>query len=285
LPVGLFQVWLRYRNNAAIFTLGSAALLFPVLELAHIASIGVITDRASAYLFPAIAFILALGITQFWLSHMPGWKRFSVITGAVVIVFLGTCVTQAQLWDRLPGPFQVAADHRSIDPQGVSAAEWTRSHLGPGNRVVGDLTDAFLMGTYGYQYDVMSSYEKLEVAPVFTSLTLGPQEQRILQVTQTQYLVVDLRISTALPMLRAYFDEGEANAGHYTSPIDPAALAKFDGMQNVDRIFDSGDIVIYNVEAIANGSSVPSAPEPKKPSLAKPALPKKNRNPQKLLSP
>jgi len=117
------------------------------------------------------------------------------------------------------------------------------------------------MGTYGYQWNVMSSNEKIEVAPVFTSLELGPAEERILQRTKTQYLVVDLRLSTALPRERAYFDAGEPNAGHYTSPIDPAALAKFDKVQNVSRIFDSGDIIIYDVEAISNAAPTVSTPQ------------------------
>src|SRR5258708_40078044 len=48
----------------------------------------------------------------------------------------------------------------------------------------------------------------------------------------------------------------------YTRPIDPAVLAKFDGVKNASRIYDSGDIVIYDVEAITSTPSATSTPKP-----------------------
>ncbi len=269
LPAGLVQIWRHYRGNAAILALAGAVLVYPVIQAAHVASVGAVTDRVFAFLFPAIALVLAIGITHFRLSRVPSRRRFVMIIGAIVVIFIGGWIQNGLDWYLLPGPYLVASDHRSISPEGVATAEWTLSHLGPGHRTVSDLTNAFLMGTYGYQWNVMSANEKIEVAPVFTSLELGPTEKRILQVTRTQYLVVDLRLSTSLPRMRGYFDAGEPNAGHYTSPIDRAALTKFDGMQNVSRIFDSGDIIIYDVEAITNGSLNTSKPQPQ--SLCTPA--------------
>ena len=40
-------------------------------------------------------------------------------------------------------------------------------------------------------------------------------------------------------------------AMHYTVALDPADLTKFDGVQNVNRIYDSGNIIIYDVSAYA----------------------------------
>jgi hypothetical protein len=65
-----------------------------------------------------------------------------------------------------------------------------------------------------------------------------------------RYLVVDRRLSTALPSAGVYIERGEVPGDRYTTPIDPAVLAKFDTLVDVSRLFDSGDIVIYDLGAL-----------------------------------
>ena len=62
-----------------------------------------------------------------------------------------------------------------------------------------------------------------------------------------RYLVVDRRLSTSLPAVGIYFERGETVRGARTRPIEPTLLAKFDRAAGVDRLFDSGDIQIYDV--------------------------------------
>ena len=69
---------------------------------------------------------------------------------------------------------------------------------------------------------------------------------------KVRYIVVDHRLSRALPSVGSgnYFERGEPGAGQHTTPIDPAALAKFDNLPLVSRVFDSGDIIIYDGGAL-----------------------------------
>jgi hypothetical protein len=67
-----------------------------------------------------------------------------------------------------------------------------------------------------------------------------------------RYLVIDRRLSTALPHVGTYVEYGEQDTFRHTRPIDPAALAKYDGMPRVSRVLDSGDIAVYDVGALAN---------------------------------
>jgi len=111
------------------------------------------------------------------------------------------------------------------------------------------------MATFGRQLAETSGSAKIPVSWVLLSPQFGPGVKTILQQDGVQYLVVDLRLSTALPQVGTYFNNGEVDAQHYTSPIDPAALLKFDDEQNVNRIFDSGNIIIYNVEGVVRRST------------------------------
>ena len=263
LPFGLFQIWRHYRASAAALALAIGALAYPASQLLRLVPAGTTTGaRAQAYLFAPATFVLAAGVMHFWLSRVPKWRYSAAVTGAIVIIFIGGWITATSpLWWRLPGPYLVSADHRSIEPESVAAAEWARSYLGPGQRMIGDTVNMNLMATYGGEWVVTTVNSEIIVSLVFLSPHFDAGVERALQRGGIQYIVVDRRLSTALPRIGFYYDEEEPNRLQYTRPIDPAALAKFDGVQNVSRVFDSGDIVIYDVEAITNAPSTAPAPK------------------------
>jgi hypothetical protein len=133
----------------------------------------------------------------------------------------------------------------------LAAAEWTRALLGPDNRLITDRTNRLLMGAYGEQRPVTGYADKLPVSRIFFAPTLGSAERQILRAGRVRYVVIDRRLSAGLPAAGAYFERGEVPGNIYTAPIDPAVLSKFDTLASVSRLFDSGDIVIYDVGALA----------------------------------
>ena len=263
LPFGLLQILRYHRAKATMLALAGVALAYPAsLAVRLTPAGGELANRSSEFVFLGVAFALAIGATEFWLSRAPNWRRSAMIIGVVGVIFVGQVLTgNGQTWARLPGPYLVVADDRSIEPEGIAAAEWAGSYLGPGHRIATDRINLLLMGTYGNEWPVVFSNS---VASVFTSLQFGSAEKFALRQYRIQYLVVDHRLSTRAPQLGVYFITAGSTRVHYTRPIDPAALAKFDNVQNVNRVFDSGDIVIYNVEAITNGPSTapPCVPAP-----------------------
>ena len=256
LPFGLYQIWRRYRNNAATLAVAVGALAYPVILAMRLTNAGVnLGGRAQPYVFGAVAFVLALGISRFLLSRASK-RRYSVpLVGAMAIIFIGGWVIgNSPLWNRLPGSYLPYTDQRSIQPESVTAAEWAGTYLEPGQRMIGDHVNLLLMGTYGGAWTVSTSSEQIVVTPVFTEPTLDPFVVSILQVGRVQYVIVDHRLE--LPGVGWYDGVGTPDT---SNPSDPGALAKFDGVQNVSRVFDSGDIVIYDVEAITNGPPTPPA--------------------------
>jgi len=112
--------------------------------------------------------------------------------------------------------------------------------------------------TFGLQarsWAVLLGVITLTASAVFTSLSFGSGVITIIQQDGIQYLVVDHRLSTSLPYAGTYFNLSGASS-ESAQQIQSASLTKFDSVQNVSRIFDSGDIVIYSVAAILHPPAV-----------------------------
>ena len=250
---GLFKVWRSHRANVAILALAVGALGYPVSQALRLTAAGAESgNRATEFVFLGVAFMLALFAVKFWSSRKPSWRRSAIILGAVSVICFGQLVLGGgQPWSLLPGPYLVSADNRSIEPEGITAAQWANTYLGTGQRVASDRINTLLMATYGGEQVVTGTSANLPAAQVFTSLRFGVGVISILQQDGIQYLVVDHRLSTSLPYAGTYFNLTGAG-GQSAQQIQSAALTKFDSVQNVSRIFDSGNIVIYNVEAISH---------------------------------
>jgi hypothetical protein len=254
LPFGLLILWQHYRRHTLAVTLGIASLLYPLSQAFRFTNFGAeITDRAAAFLFLPVAFLLTLFIAHFWPTRMRSWRVTSLITCALTIVFLGgVLIESGPSWSSFTGPYLVGADSRSITPEGIQTASWALSFLGPDNQVGADRVNQFLMLAYGDQRIVASTNTGVDISSVFFSPRFGPQEAATLRQAHIRYLVVDLRLSTSVPFYGFYFDDGEPGAFAYVRPISRADLTKFKAVPQLNRIYDSGDIVIYEVRALSS---------------------------------
>ncbi len=249
IPFGLFFVWRYERLRAGAVALAVAALAHPAsLAFRLTKGGGEASDRAAGSVFIAVAFVLAVGITRFLLLRRPDWRWQLPFIAALTVIFLGNVVIGVgPQWARMPGPYLVAADARSVEPQGVEAATWARDRLGPGQRFAADRINRLLLASYGEQRAVTHVKDGLDVSPLFFGAGYGTVQNEIVQRAEIDYVLVDQRLSTALPRVGIYFEAPEPNALQHSAPVDPAALAKFDRLLGVDRLFDSGSIVIYRL--------------------------------------
>ena len=132
------------------------------------------------------------------------------------------------------------AFERSVDAYGVDAANWQRLTLGPDNRVGGDATSVSLASTYGRQDPVR------EVGDLYYADEWGLDQDALVERVHLEYLVVERRLSTALPESGAYF-EADPRGGQITSPLTAGQLSKFDALTEVDRLYDNGNVRIYRM--------------------------------------
>jgi hypothetical protein len=253
LPMGLLVVWSRYRTNSAMVALALVAAAYPASLVARLTRVGAeVATRTPEFLFLGIGIVVALAFARFSYQGRRRFGQYAIVTVFLVVVSTGGVIVGMPAWARLPGPYLVSADVRSIEPEGIAAAEWTRELLGPDNPIVADRVNRLLMSTYGQQHMITTYETRLPFRRLYLEPEIGPAHRRILYEGGVQYLVADRRMTTGLPMVGIYIDRGEESVvGRHETPLNPELLDKFDRQPEVSRVYDSGNIQIYDVSDLA----------------------------------
>lgn len=235
----------RWHESRIVF-LSLLAFGFP-LSVAFRLSIGgwEVGNRMGTLAFFGVGLVVATGIVHFWQGRAPrGWRLVAPPLALCVIVLGG--VTSASL-DPIRGPYRVAADSQSVEAMALETARWTKEWMGAGNRFASDRVNSLLLAGYGRQ-DVRPDIAKgVHPSRVFKSETLSADDFWALANSPVDFLLVDMRLTTAPPVLGFYFEPWESRTG---KPIPPAALRKFEDIEGVGRIYDNGFIRIYDMRGM-----------------------------------
>ena len=256
-PVGWWQVWRRYRRQPWVVALAIGAVSWYAIVAVRlfVADGSELAGRASTFVFVPASFMAALAVIRLtdnclrWPVIRQNMRRAPVVVAvavgaALVLVLNGMVNGWPPYWERLPGPFQVAGGERSVGPEQIASADWALAALGPGNRFATDEGDLPVLGSYGDQNPV-SDDGFLYTSPRFTQAAA----QQV-QAQSIQYVLVDRRLSEMLPASGQYFPV-DPNVGRYTRPLPRAGLTKFSHVPGVARIYDSGNIVVYDLQGSA----------------------------------
>ena len=247
-PIGWHRVWRRYRRQTWIVSMAVGAVTwYAIVAVRFMAADGSeLAGRAATFVFIPVSLIAALGLTQLVGVGLKHRRRFAA-AGAVILVlaliFNGMANGWPPYWERLPGAHQVAGFERSVGPEEIAGAKWALATLGPGNRFAADFGNFPVLGTYGDQDPVRDdSYLYLS-----SNLTLADVVKTMNQAIR--YVLVDRRLSQFLPASGQYFPD-DPNAGKYKRPLPADGLAKWNHVAHVSRIYDSGNIVIYDIRGM-----------------------------------
>jgi hypothetical protein len=245
LPIGWWQVWRRYRRQpwTVAMALGSMSWYAIVIVRFTVADGSELAGRASTFVFIPMAYIAALAVGHL-ASAAVRWQARAVAAAVLVVVltllFDGLANGWPPYWERLPGSYQVAGSERSVEPEVVDTAAWTLKLLGPGNRFATDLGSYSILGSYGDQNPIR------DIAYLYTSAAYTQQDALRASTQSLRYVWVDQRLSKSLPVDGQYFPI-DPNANKYKHPLPAADLDKFNTIPGIDRMYDSGNIVIYEL--------------------------------------
>jgi hypothetical protein len=204
-----------------------------------------IGNRMGTFVFIGVGLVVAVSIVHFWQGPAPrGWRRIAPAAALAVIVLGGVASSAI---NPIAGRYRVSADQESIEPMGIETARWAKEWLGAGNRFISDRINSILLASYGRQDVRVKIKEGVDSASIFEADTLGPGEFWGLAGSDIDFLLVDLRLSTAPPVLGFYFQPWQRRQG---IPISGSALLKFNDVKGVTRIYDNGSIVIYDVRGL-----------------------------------
>jgi hypothetical protein len=251
-PVGWWQVWRYYRGQPWVVAMavGSVSWYVVVAVRLFVADGSELAGRAATFVYIPAGFIAALAVIRLtdnslrWPAIRANVRRRAplvvagAVAGATIFVFDGLANGWPPYWERLPGPHQVAGAERSVGPLEIASAQWAAAQLGPGNTFATDEGDFAVIGGYGNQNPLS------DVAFLYTSPKLTASDIKEATDQAIRYILVDRRLSQALPASGSYFP---GDSGQYTTPLPLAGLTKFDHVADVARIYDSGDIVIYHL--------------------------------------
>ncbi len=246
LPVGWWCVWQRHRRHPWTVALAIASASWYVIVAVRltVADGSELAGRASTFVFVPAAYIAALAV-----AHLTGsvvrWKArtaaAAMLATVLLLMFDGLVNGWPPYWERLPGAHQVAGSERSVGPEEIATARWALSVLGPGHRFATDVGSYPVLGSYGDQDPIR------DVAYLYTTPVYGPAQAARAGAQQIRYLWVDRRLSESLPAGGQYFPD-DPRAGKYTRPLPAADLRKYASISSIARIYDSGNIVVYDLE-------------------------------------
>jgi hypothetical protein len=255
LPLGLRIVWRRWRDHpVALMFAGSAVAYFAMLGLRLSPAAWETGNRASEFLFLGLAFVLAPVGVELWDARRMSPLAHAVAVSSVAVIFVGGVIAGWSPDLRLARPLQVDVGGVTIRPQGFAAAYWINNVLGP-NHVIGtDESNARLLQAYGQQQAYAGAYPDIKD---LLGMAEFPQWQvKLIQDHDLQYLEVDRRSISWNNMQGFYFDETGGQPVPATKLLDPKVYSKFDQIPKVDRIYDSGNIVIYDIQAISHAATI-----------------------------
>jgi hypothetical protein len=200
-------------------------------------------------MFFGIGFVLAVTVTKLFLSSTDSrmWLRQAGLTLVITLMFWGNFLVSFPRWALMPGEYRAAADTRSVEAQSLETVHWVHYYLGQEQRLAADRINGLLMVAYGRQYQVTGSWNNINVPGVFLDVPFTEVEYRTLCEGQIEYLMVDYRFLTHLPLLGFYYEAEESDLP-YQEPLETAVLEKFKPLDNFSLIYDGGNLVIYQVD-------------------------------------
>jgi len=240
---------LRLRwSNPWLVLLALVAVGFPVSIGFRLTSAGwEIGNRMGPFVYLGVGMVAAMAITRAW--NAPRQPiRGVMVAAALTIAFVGGINTGWGVTTQRRG-YMVSADAASVEPMGIEAAAWVRDWLGPGNRFAADRVNRALLASHGRQRIVTSLFDDVDSSHLFLATRLSAGEFAAIRRGRIDYILVDLRLSTALPMLGHYYENNEYRL-HPELPADAEALLKFNGEPGIDRVFDNGAIVVFGMRGV-----------------------------------
>ena len=119
---------------------------------------------------------------------------------------------------------------------------------GPNNSVATDESNALLLATYGQQFTYSGQAGGFRF--LLTAPAVDAGVRSILTNIKARYVVVDRRLQSADHLVGIYPVPGTAPL-QPSEMIDPAVTGKWDLQTTVNRIADTGDLVVYDVSKLS----------------------------------
>jgi hypothetical protein len=242
LPIGWREIWRnrRFDGWAVGFAVASAGWYFLLAVRFVVSGSAEIVGRSATYVYLPAGYVLAVALVHLTGPTARRAAARLVVPVALVLLVSGLANGWPPYWERLPGSFRPGGFERSVSPQGVQASLWVSGALGPGNRFAADLANYSLLGTYGDSDAIRNG------GPLYRSERLRASDVDLIRAQDLRFVMTDERLTRQLPPSGRYFAVDKLS-DRYNRPLDPLAVSKFAYLPGMSRVYDSGNIKIYDL--------------------------------------
>lgn len=240
---GLITRRRAWRRDALLLIFGVAALLYlGTLPLRVVPAAWETASRSGSFLFIGVGITAAAGIL-WWVQRGDAARGSRRVWAAVAVTLMiaGGVIAGWPASLRLAQPFRLDVAGTTLEPPGVAAARWSRAELGPTRRLGAQDADARTFLVDGRQ----TAFQGVnpDIRGMLDAETLEPWQRELLRRNRLGLLVTDRRTVSADNIAGYFFDRGTPDLA------PPATTGKFD-LPAVDRLYDSGDIVVFDVRGL-----------------------------------
>ena len=247
LPLGLFPRGLRALRRSrridpvAVVLAAAGVGFFATIILRYAPAAWETANRASEFLFIGVGFVVALaGIEQSLARHGPR-AGTAVAAGIFSVMFAGGVIAGWIPQLRLAQPYRIEAGGHAIDAEGRQLASFANSHFVAGTRFAASDADARLLASYANAYAIAGGNP--DVYDILRSSDFPSWQRELLSTNRIRFIVVDRR-ERSYDNTSGYYFGVPGRFGLTDTLRSPAAAEKL-GKAGLSRLFDSGNIAIY----------------------------------------
>lgn len=241
---GLLVARRRGWNDPLVVVLAVAAVAaVAVYPLRLLPGAWEISNRTSDFLFLGVAFVSALAAVAFVERGRRTWRIGAVATAAVIAISGGIAIGWPRS-ARLPRPDIVQVGDVRISAQGPRMAQWARANLPPANVFAANDTHGRLLAISGFNRVFAGPTQG--VPPLLTYDLLPQWVWNFVRRERIGYIVLDRRVLARDNLLGYFFPRPDE---FDDPPISNwrNVRRKFERLPGSNRVYDSGDIVIYDI--------------------------------------
>jgi hypothetical protein len=249
-PIGLATIWRRDRRNPyAVLAAIAAVAYVGIIFLRLIPAAWEIANRSSEFLGLGLALVLALTASSLWRAGRSGLVKRGAVLVSVAVIMVGNLIAGWPPPLRVSQPYRIRADGHTLEPPAVTAAAWTRAFLGARNRLAASSADARLELQLGEQVALTGT--KPDINDMLRAEQLQPWVIRRLRKSRVEYVLVDRQRISFDSMRGAFFRPKDPPP---TALFPAAVIDKFE-RGGADRLFDNGDIVVFDVRRLSGADA------------------------------
>ncbi len=265
LPFGLIQLWRRFRAEPMALLLATGAVaFFATLSLRFAREAWETANRASEFFFIGLAFVLALAVVLAY-ARLDGrgppsapWLGRAALAGLFGLVLAGGAIS-GWPWDaHMPRPVRAEAAGNAIESESLALSRWAEEHL-PEERFAASDADARMLlapGGVRARAGRHPDVEDILLEQTFTEFdcegrcSTTPEkgwELPLLRRFNLRFVVADRR-RRSFDVTRGYYFSVRPPGGDADQRLRGASVSKFAQIPTATRVFDSGNIVVYDLE-------------------------------------